>query len=266
MSSSKVFKSDTRFTRIPLVQRQLEQAADEESASATTASGEEAMPAPPESVAAQTPPGQTEAHQPDAQVEPAFTVEDIQALKEEAYSQGVADASAQHQSALLHTIEAFHKACQGVHSLHRTVLDHSRGEMINLVIALSSKVLGRELEVRRDVIAATLQKVLDNAIESDEFIITINPEDHAAAEEKVPDLIASVRGLEHIVFKFDPGISRGGCHLESKICSVDATIETQLDAARDFLEANGRVLLPPEPVSPDPDTLEAGPATRPASE
>lgn len=253
MSSSKVYKTDSQFTRTPLVQKNLEVDTDDRDLTDTQPAGDEGRPEKPPDTGEQPRQQQATPQKVDAQVEQQVTLEDIQAAREEAYSQGVADASAQHQSALLHTIEAFQQACQRVHSLHRTVLDHSRGEVINLVIALSSKILDRELEIGRDIIASTLQKVLDNAIESDEFIITLNPDDLAAAEEKAPELIASVRGLEHIVFKVDPGITRGGCQLESKICSVDATIETQLEASREFLQANSTILLPPEPAPPDPD-------------
>ena len=65
--------------------------------------------------------------------------------------------------------------------------------------------------------------------------MTVHPDDLAVAEAKAPELIAAVRGLERIVFKTDPTLTRGGCLLESATCSVDATVETQLDSLREFL-------------------------------
>ena len=76
--------------------------------------------------------------------------------------------------------------------------------------------------------------------------MTLHPDDLAFAEAQAPELIASIRGMERMIFKTDPGISRGGCLLESLTCSVDATIETQMEVLKELLQEQPD-LLPIEP-------------------
>ena len=68
----------------------------------------------------------------------------------------------------------------------------------------------------------------------------------AFAEQQAPEIISAIRGLERLVFKTDSSISRGGCLLESAVCSADATIETQIESLREFLEEQPTALPPPD--------------------
>ncbi len=76
MSSSRIFKADAAFTPMPIVRRVLDP--------------DEALL--PEPAQAETPPAAAPA--PPAAAEPAEVV-DLEALREEAYNQGMADLSAQ---------------------------------------------------------------------------------------------------------------------------------------------------------------------------
>ncbi len=227
MSSSKVFKEDMHFTPIPLVQHKI-------------AAREPDTKGPPANLPDPLTPGE-KAGEPEQ--EPQI---DLQAIKDEAYNRGIQDQAAQHQVEIQHTIKAFADACQKIDNQRIQRLQQSRGDIINLIITLSTKILGQELSLPRNIIATTLQSALEQAIESEEYYVTLNPDDLAFAEEKVPDLIASIRGLERIVFKTDRSMARGGCLLESAICTVDATIETQMESIKDFLQEDTSALPTPE--------------------
>ena len=118
--------------------------------------------------------------------------------------------------------------------------------MINLIIAVTRKIIGQELATPRNLIATTLQTALENAIDSEEYYVTLHPDDLAFAEQQAPEIISSIRGLERLVFKTNSSISRGGCLLESAVCSADATIETQIESLREFLEEQPTALPPPD--------------------
>ena len=214
MSSSRVFKADAAFTPTPIVRRVL----DPDEALLSEPARAETPPAPAPPVAA----------------EPAPPV-DLEALRAEAYNQGMADLAAQWETEFQQAMAAFGDACQKIDNQRRALVEHSRGDIINLIISLTRKIVGEELATPRNVIAATLQRALEQAIDSEEYYVTVHPDDLAVAEAKAPELIAAVRGLERIVFKTDPTLTRGGCLLESATCSVDATVETQLDSLREFL-------------------------------
>ena len=233
MSSSRIFKGDPLFTPTTLVQRNIAHPMGEADLAAIGAGG----PTDDEYVQDDSQveqDGSASAHHGGRASEPAPAF-DLQALRDEAYNQGMADLAAHWETEFQQAMAAFADACQKIDRQRRTLVEHSRGDIINLIISLTRKIVGEELATPRNVIAATLQRALEQAIDSEEYYVTVHPDDLAVAEAKAPELIAAVRGLERIVFKTDPTLTRGGCLLESATCSVDATVETQLDSLREFL-------------------------------
>lgn len=228
MSSSRVFKQDPLFTPTPLVQHNIVIPAREISPPV-----EEPPPAPPQSVPEPQAPPQAEEVLPAPAPMPAI---DIEAIRQEGYNQGICDAKAQQQAQIQQAVSAFAEACQKIDTHRQEMMHRSHGDTINLIISLIQKILGKELSMSRSVIATTLQNALNQAIESEEYYVTLHPDDLAFAEEKAPELIASVRGLERLFFKTDDNLTRGGCVLESTSCSVDASIDAQLQNIKEFLE------------------------------
>lgn len=232
MSSSKVFKKDPHFTPTPLVQRNIAPVKREPKPILDTVTShlppeESLQPVSEEPV--EVPPSPSEA---DQETEAPI---DIETLRLEAYNQGKADLAAEWQMEFQQGISAFAEGCRKIDSLRKRMLNQNRGDLINLIILLSEKILAQELATPRNIIAATLQSALEQAIESEEYYVTVHPEDLAFAEAKAPEVIAAVRGLERLVFKTDDSMTRGGCLLESSASTVDATIETQLAAMKEFL-------------------------------
>lgn len=253
MSSSKIFKQDPHFTPIPLVQHHLvlpKKGSKPATADQLSTSSSESLPPLKAGLdASRANP------EPQAELEPAPTI-DLQAIREEAYNQGMADLAAQYQAETRQTVAAFAEACQKIDNHRKQLLQQSRSDIINFIITLSKRIIGQELAMPRNVIAATLQAALEQAIENEEYHVTLNPEDLTFAEEKVPELITSIRGLERIVFKTDAAMTRGGCLLESTVCSVDATIEMQLESMKEFLEEQPTLL----PASVNEELLSSRPA------
>jgi flagellar assembly protein FliH len=231
MSSSRIFKKDPLFTPMPLVQSTIAAPGSKTRSSGNGLSPSSDLQAPPK-IKAEEP-------------KPAPPI-NIEAIKQEAYNQGKKDTLAQYQNDFQHTIEAFAEACQKIDDHRGMLLKRTRGDIINLIIDLSKKILGQELATPRNTIATFLKGAIEQGIESEEYHVTLHPDDLAFAEEKAAEIIASIRGLERIVFKTDIHITKGGCLLESSACSVDATVETQMASLKEFLEEQYDVLPLPE--------------------
>ncbi len=240
MNSSKIFKKDSHFTAMPLVQRNIAVPAGKANGSA----GPNAL-CPPASLAASN--DETN-HRQATQAEPEpLTPVDLQAIQKVAYDQGVADTVVQYQFEVHQTVKAFADACQKIDDQRKKKLEQNRGDIVNLIIALSQNILGQELTTPRHIIATTLENALQQSIASEEYYVTLHPDDLALAESKTPELIAAIRGLERLVFKTDASLTRGGCLLDSLTCSVDATIETQVESMKEFLQEQPDLLpAPPE--------------------
>ena len=243
MSSSKVFKRDTLFIPTTLVRYSIplprvKKASPAEAPAASKPTGRETR-------SGQEFPEVPDASEPERvpmlEPEPAI---DIEAIRQEAYNRGMADLAAQLEGELHQAAAAFAEGCQKNDTLRKSMFQRNRAELTDLIIMLTEKILRHELTTPRNVIAATLEAALEQAIESEEFYVTLHPDDLAVAEAKAPELIASIRGLSRLIFKTDPSMSRGGCLLESLTCAVDATIELQLNNTREFLEQQ-TVFVPP---------------------
>ena len=228
---SKVFKDDPSFTRVSLISKGTQSTPPPEPG------GQDRKPL--EEIQSREPGRETSSAPPPKETPPEPPAPDIEAIRKEAYEQGKFEAEQTMQTGLQTTLDAFSRACEEVDSLHKNLLEQSRGDMINLVIALSKRIIGRELTTGRDVIVDTLERAVELAIKHNEYDIRLHPDDLSTVEKMVPNLINSVQKLEHITLKTDPNITRGGCKLDSSICTVDATIEAQLETAREFLEERG---------------------------
>lgn len=241
MSSSKIFKDDPAFTPVPLVSKKKVQSPADSSLPRADNLHQEAQPP-------DTPSGTRQSTRltADEGSLPLQPVPDIEEVKAKAYEQGRLEAEQAMESGLQQTLRAFTNACDEVDTLHQNLLEQSRGDMINLVIALSKKIIGRELTTGRDIIVDTLERAIELAIKHNEYDIWLHPDDLETAEKVVPKMISSVKKLEHITLKTDPSITRGGCKLDSNICTVDATIEAQLETAWEFLEEKGPNCSTPE--------------------
>lgn len=187
---------------------------------------------------------------------------DLDAIRQEAYNRGMADLAAQLQTELRQAAAAFAEGCRKFDNQRKTLFRRHRGELVTLIILLSEKILRHELATQRNVIAATLEAALEQAIESEEYYVTLHPDDLAVAEAKVPELIASIRGLSRLVFKTDASMTQGGCLLESSAGTVDASIEGQLDSIKEFFKDQPLFAAPSdnEPVAASGPPVEETPS------
>lgn len=243
MSSSKVFKRDSHFTPTTLIRRNIVPSAG--TGRPLPRDGVSAAPSPdPIQLVEQpeTPADLDTGARCAAEPQP---VVDLEAVRQEAYNQGMADLAAQYQHEVQQVVATFTEACQKIDNQRGLLLRHSQAELINLIMQLCEKVVRQELATPRNLIAATLQSALEQAVASEEYHVTVHPDDLTVAEQQAPELIAAIRGIERIVFKTDDAMTRGGCLLESTSCSVDATIETQLASLKEFVTEHA--LIPPLP-------------------
>jgi len=231
MSSSRIFKDDPSFTPVSLISKK------QPLSGSITSLPEEQQEVP--SQEAQTQEAVSSAPPSPPPEESSIPVPDLEIIETEAYARGKRAAEEELKKELKQSIEAFSQACGEINNLHESLLEQSRGDMINLVIALSKKIIGRELTTGRNIIVDTLKNAIELAIKHNEYDIWINPEDLKTVEQLVPDLIGSVQQLDHLTLKTDPDITPGGCRLDSSVCTVDATIEAQLETVRDFLNEKG---------------------------
>lgn len=132
-------------------------------------------------------------------------------------------------------IDTFTKLAKELTQVRNNFYEQAEEEMIDLTISIVKTVIGIETEKDKDVIRNVIRAAVHEVQSKEELTVVLNPEDLAEAEEFRQELRTEVDNVEKIVFKGDHNITRGGCTVQTNIGSIDARIETQLDAIRETL-------------------------------
>jgi flagellar assembly protein FliH len=109
-----------------------------------------------------------------------------------------------------------------------TQLDELQAEMARALTVsaanLARQIVRAELKQRPELTAMIANEAVDTLLLSARHItLRVHPDDQPAVAQGAADVLAA-RGGRIVT---DPGVSRGGCLVESDIGSVDATMETR---------------------------------------
>jgi flagellar assembly protein FliH len=99
---------------------------------------------------------------------------------------------------------------------------HLADELLALAMAISKQVMRQALKLRPELILAVINEVLGQLPQTQQRVqIALHPEDAALVRARMGEQIAR-SGWEIIE---DAGLQRGGCHLHTPECDIDATLE-----------------------------------------
>lgn len=142
------------------------------------------------------------------------------------YTEGLSQARGQIEKAMgrLETI------LRELEDLRRRIFSRAEEEILELAIAVAKKVLQRELMSDRQLVLRTLKEAIKKVTEGDTVKIYLSPDDIELVKEHREKLLEGVRGLSGVVLHADPGITPGGCFIETEFGHIDARLESQLEA------------------------------------
>jgi flagellar assembly protein FliH len=157
------------------------------------------------------------------------------ALEREAFASGYAageraglEAGNKRAEAMLRRLA---QTLDELRSLRGTMIRQTEQQMVQLALAIARRILHREMTVDQDLLVALARVALERLGDSGAATIRLNPEDHAQTVQRHGDHWAGSR----VRVIADPGVSRGGCLLESDFGLVDASVEAQFEqVARAF--------------------------------
>lgn len=191
------------------------------------------------------------------QVSPGQASADIEALRQEAYQEGLArgeaDGFAAGMEKAAEAVENLHRLLTAAEALWPTLCRTYEHQIIALVGQVAEKVVCGQVAMDRDVVRRTILKAFDQIPEPVAVDIEVNPEDYEYLEALKKDLMAEIRGLKQLRLQSDPAISRGGCRIETRSGAIDATLEARLEAVRQSLLETA-----PPPEAAKADTAPAG--------
>ncbi len=103
-------------------------------------------------------------------------------------------------------------------------------EMLRLMLEIGRRLFRRAALIQETTILEVLKEAFQYVTERSEIVLRLNPADYHYLKAYSGDLPFASEEEAGLRILQDPGITRGGCLLETSFGTIDATIESQIDA------------------------------------
>jgi flagellar assembly protein FliH len=105
---------------------------------------------------------------------------------------------------------------------------HWERHAVELATALAARVCRRQLAQQPDISLEWIREALGLAAGSGAIVLRLHPDDHNTLGAQVEAIASRLAGIGRVQIVADPGISTGGCRVETEFGSLDQQLESQL--------------------------------------
>ena len=148
---------------------------------------------------------------------------------EKGFAQGEKDGLELGQKRVDTIVQQIRNVLQEIESQRESLYRVYEGEMLQLAMSISRKILHHECRVNEGVITATLREVSKHIVDQRKIVIRLNPADFQFLQGHADKAVPVNKGGQGVDLLKDPSITRGGCVVETAFGGIDATMETQFD-------------------------------------
>ncbi|MGH2891497.1 MAG: FliH/SctL family protein [Solirubrobacteraceae bacterium] len=145
-------------------------------------------------------------------------------------------------------LRALAAAAKALQDVRDEAVAQLEGDSVELALALAEQIVAGAIEVAPervvDVAAQALRRIHDRR----NVTLTVNPSDLEAMAGSVAALQSQLGGIEHLNVQADRRVGRGGALAHTAEGEIDASVDTQLQRAREIVVAE---LGGTEPVDDD---------------
>jgi flagellar assembly protein FliH len=110
--------------------------------------------------------------------------------------------------------------------------------LVNMVLAISQKVIKSALESDKEVVVRTVNDALCHLIDKEQITVRVNSQDFQLMKQFEPQLLETFTDIRQITIAEDASVGRGGCIIETLQGTIDATIEKQYERIRELMSAD----------------------------
>jgi|WetSurMetagenome_2_1015567.scaffolds.fasta_scaffold28493_2 flagellar assembly protein FliH len=165
----------------------------------------------------------------------------LAALERDAFAKGYeqgeragAEAGAKRAEAMLRRLA---QTLDELADVRRAMIHQTERQMVQLAMAIAKRVVRREVAIDRELTLTMARVALDRLGDSTSVTVHLHPDDFNATVAGHDSLHAGSR----VTVVADPGMSRGGCRVESDFGYVDASVDAQFhELARALLADEGQ--------------------------
>lgn len=171
----------------------------------------------------------------------AEATEQAERIREQARSEGHAEGRSEgHAEGLAEISSAassLGEALAGLAALRDEVAEAVERDAIELALSLAEKVLAASLQARPELVVEVVQGALRRASDRRRITVLVNPRDLQTVKEAIGDLQTQANGIELADLQGDQRVGVGGAIVRTVEGEVDASVETQLERAREVVIA-----------------------------
>ena len=107
---------------------------------------------------------------------------------------------------------------------------------LQLAASIAERIVRRELRVDPQLPLTWITESLQLCSGAAEILVRLSPNDHATLGNQVENLTAQFAPAAQATIVADPGLSPGGCKIETEFGAVDQQIESQLERIKQEME------------------------------
>jgi len=176
-----------------------------------------------------------------ASVENGTHLEDLKEIKESAYAEGFMKGEAvgmeSERKRLQSIFDTFDKAMSELREFKKALCHNTEKGAVELALAIAEKVVYHEVSVNKETLLGVLKGAFEKVIDPEKIKIRINKLDLQFINESGCQISELTDNLKDVILEGDDTITRGGCVIETGFGSIDARIESQLQAVGDLLRS-----------------------------
>lgn len=171
----------------------------------------------------------------------ADAAEQAEQLRETARAEGYAEGRAAGHERGIGEVSAaaaaLRQACESLHALHDELVEPLERDAVELAVALAEKILAGALQARPELVQASVQGAIRRLGERRRITVLVNPADLELLDAAVGEEQRRLIGAERLELQGEERVARGGAVVRTEEGEVDASIQVQLERAREVLAA-----------------------------
>jgi len=125
-------------------------------------------------------------------------------------------------------IPALRQAVAEIQHAKQAWLHHWEQSAIRVAAAIAKRLVRRELSAHPEIALESIRQSLELAAGSSELRLYLHPADCQTLRPQVDALVREVSGLGPLEVIADPGVSPGGCRVETRFGTIDQQLDAQL--------------------------------------
>jgi flagellar assembly protein FliH len=134
-------------------------------------------------------------------------------------------------------IKSFNEALEEVRRLKEELYQKTEQEMLELVLAITRRIIKKEVSTDNKVILNLIKSALKYVADQERVKVRLNPSDLEFASQHKGEIMEGMKEMGNVILEGNEGVSRGDAVIESNHGIIDCGIEKHLQKVEEALKA-----------------------------